>query len=86
MNKSGLNFELITEKLKERGWNQKMLAEKLGIWSNNITSIKYGRLSPGLVLILKISKLFNVHPLDICRVDYFTELLEGYPYVGGDKK
>jgi len=77
---SGLNFHIINQRLSELNMKKKDLCSRLGIYPEFLSAMKAGRKSPGLILVLKISKLLEVHPLDICQVDYFTDLLSGYPY------
>lgn len=45
---------------KERGWKQELLAEKLKVTRQTISSIENGRYLPSLELAFKIAKLFGM--------------------------
>ena len=44
----------------ERGWSQKELARKLGIWQANISRLEHGQANPTLDTLTKLSKVFGV--------------------------
>ena len=63
-----MNWQEKTLKLmKERGWNQKMLAEKSGITEASLSRYLAGERNPRMDIIVNLAKAFNI------RTDYLLE-------------
>jgi transcriptional regulator with XRE-family HTH domain len=64
----GLKQQLKSYRL-QKGWTQKMLAEKLNVSDKTISSWETGRSYPDIALLLQLSELFQISLDEFLRGD-----------------
>ena len=54
---------------KSEGWSQSELARRIGLNRGNIASYESGTAEPSICKVLRVSKLFDIGPRDLIRLD-----------------
>ena len=58
----------ITYLARERGYSAAEIAKQLGLYPSNISAMDSGRRSFSIKLLIKLSELLNVSPIDLLAV------------------
>ena len=62
--------QAVREQRLARGWTQEQLAERADLHENYISRLETGNQEPGLLVVLKLSRAFQLTPAEL--LDAFT--------------